>query len=226
MPQHKTNVHDSADAKGVQDRLVKAGEALFCERGFNETSVRDIAAAAECNVASINYYFGGKDNLYVEVWRRMLASIREVRLQSIERVMSGHPQPELEDLLRSYAGSFLDPLVDGEQGCRFVHLMAREMMDPHLPAGMLIEQMIGPVMRALATALRETCPWLRDVNVQPIILSIVGQLVYTICATHMFEGSKDPAAPPPDLATMVDHVVRFSAGGIRAYADAKGEVSQ
>jgi AcrR family transcriptional regulator len=226
MPERRFVIQDSPDAKGVQDRLVQAGETLFCERGFNETSVRDIAAAAGCNVASINYYFGGKDNLYVEVWHRLLAAIREVRLKSINDVMSGPDKPQLEDLLRSYAGSFLDPLMDGGQGGRFVHLMAREMTEPRLPPGMLIEEMVGPVATALAKALRRICPWLDGVSVHPIILSIVGQLVYTVCASRMFEGSEDPELPPPDLATMIDHVVRFSAGGIRAYADGMGEAVQ
>jgi len=51
----------SSDAKkSVQDRLLDAAEELFCEHGFDGTSVRDLAAAAGCNVASVNYYFGGK----------------------------------------------------------------------------------------------------------------------------------------------------------------------
>src|SRR5512136_2655411 len=86
--------------RSVQDRLVGAAEELFCQRGYNETSVRDIAAIAGCNVASVNYYFGGKDNLYLEVWRRRLAFMRDTRLASIEKVMSASGEPRLEDLLR------------------------------------------------------------------------------------------------------------------------------
>ena len=74
--------------KGVQDRLLDAAEQLFCEHGFEGTSVRDIAAAAGCNIASINYYFGGKDKLYVEVWRRHLNLMRQERVTSIHEVMS------------------------------------------------------------------------------------------------------------------------------------------
>jgi len=73
--------------------LIEAAEDLFCRRGFNETSVRDIAAAADCNIASVNYYFGGKDSLYLEIWRRRLAQMRESRLAGIERVMSAGGQP-------------------------------------------------------------------------------------------------------------------------------------
>jgi len=223
MAMATSDLGNGLDAPSAQDRLVEAGEDLFCRRGFNETSVRDIAAAAGCNVASINYYFGGKDKLYVEVWHRMLASIRQARLESVDRVMSGTEHPELEDLLRSYADSFLSPLADGDQSCRFVHLMARELIDPHLPSGMLITEMVGPVMAALTEALCEICPGLERGRVRPIILSVVGQLVYTVCAMHMFEDSEDPELPPLDLNEMVEHVVRFSAAGIRGYVDETGE---
>ncbi|UCD48548.1 MAG: TetR/AcrR family transcriptional regulator [Phycisphaerales bacterium] len=218
----ESEVQRSLDARSAQDRLVEAAEVLFCERGFNETSVRDIAAVAGCNVASVNYYFGGKDNLYVEVWHRMLAAIREARLASIDGVMSAGGEPRLEDLLRSYANSFLSPLADGDHSCRFVHLMAREMIDPHLPQGMLIAEMIGPVMAALGDAVCEVSPDLQRPSARPIILSIVGQLVYTVCAIHLFENSADLELPPLDLNEMVEHIVTFSAAGIRGYGDRTG----
>ncbi len=55
--------------KPVQERLLNAAEGLFSEHGFYHTSIREIAAVADCNIASVNYYFGGKEKLYVEVWR-------------------------------------------------------------------------------------------------------------------------------------------------------------
>ena len=94
-------VQQDTTERSVQDRLVEAAEELFCRRGYNDTSVRELAAIAGCNVASVNYYFGGKDNLYVEVWRRRLVFLRENRLASIEKVMSAPNLPQLEDLLRS-----------------------------------------------------------------------------------------------------------------------------
>ena len=88
MAMSSPDVHGEVNGKSVQDRLIEAAEDLLCRRGFNETSVRDIASAAGCNVASVNYYFGGKESLYLEIWRRRLAQIRETRLASINKVMS------------------------------------------------------------------------------------------------------------------------------------------
>jgi len=203
----------------VQVRLLGAAELRFCEQGYDKTSVRDIAATADCNVASINYYFGGKENLYVEVWRRHFAALQKRRLASIDKVMSGDLRPELEDLLRSYAESFLAPLVEGGPGGRFMNLMAREMIDPHLPPDMFLREMAMPVMTALGAALRKICPWLDESVVRPVILSIVGQLMQAVLAKGMFEKSEYFEAPEFDVREIVNHVVKFSAAGIRAYAD-------
>ncbi len=216
------DIRGDSNGRGVQDRLIEAAEDLFCRRGFNETSVRDIAAASGCNVASVNYYFGGKENLYIEVWRRRLAQVKDTRLTSIEKVMSAGGSPRLEDLLRSYAISFLGPLIEGDWQCRFINLMAREMMDPHLPRGTLLNEMATPVMSALGAALRELCPWLDETNVQVVILLIVGQLVYMVCAKEMFDESGYPGAFRMKIEDLVDHIVRFSAAGIRAYVTENG----
>lgn len=43
---------------------MEAAEVLFAEKGFNGTSVRDIAEKAGVNLAMISYYFGSKDKLF------------------------------------------------------------------------------------------------------------------------------------------------------------------
>ncbi len=40
---------------------------LFAEKGFEGTTVRDIAEKASVNVAMVNYYFGSKDKLFEQI---------------------------------------------------------------------------------------------------------------------------------------------------------------
>lgn len=210
--------------RGVHDRLIEAAEELFCRRGFTETSIRDIAASAGCNVASVNYYFGGKDNLYLEVWRRRLAFMRDTRLASIEKVMLASDRPQLEDLLRSYAVSFIEPLIDGSPHCRFINLMAREMIEPHLPKDMYLTELVSPVLDAFRKALVEICPWLSEQSVPMVVFSVVGQLLmHTVCVKEMFEESSHPELSKIDLEAIVNHVVAFSAAGIRGSANGTRE---
>ncbi len=218
------NNTDNGTDKGVQDRLLDAAEELFCEHGFEGTSIRDLAAAAGCNIASVNYYFGGKENLYVAVWRRHLHLMRQARVASIEKVMSKQDgEPSLEELLSSYANAFVEPLVDKKTGGRFIRLMAREMVDKHLPQNIFLEELIIPVMTALQQALMGICPTLDEANARLAILSIVGQLVHTTMAETMLEQSDNLEITKFDLAEVVNHIVRFSAAGIKACAEGKTE---
>ena len=53
----------------TRDRIIKAAERLFAERGYDGTSIRAIVTKARVNQAAINYHFAGKDGLYSEVPR-------------------------------------------------------------------------------------------------------------------------------------------------------------
>jgi len=216
------NKANSNTNKGVRDRLLDAAEELFCEHGFEGASIRDIAAIAKCNIASVNYYFGGKEKLYEEVWRRHLITMRDARIASIDKVMSQNDgKPRLEDLLRSYVNAFIEPLVNESKGFRFIRLMVREMIDRHLP--MFVEEMIVPVMAALQQALMKICPGLEESKARLAILSVVGQLIHTVGAKAMFEWTDNPDIPKFELTEVVNHIVKFSAAGIRAYAEDKTE---
>jgi len=218
---NKTNDDTS---KRVRERLLDSAEELFCEHGFEGASIRDIAASAECNIASVNYYFGGKEKLYQEVWRRHLILMRVARLASIDKVMSqDEGVPRLEDLLLSYANAFIEPLVGENRRGWFIKLMSREMIDRHLPPNMFVEEMIIPVMTALQEALVKTCPGLEESKARLVILSVVGQLIHTVGAETMFEQTNSPDIPKFELTEVVNHIVKFSAAGIRAYAEGKTE---
>ena len=42
------------------------------ESGYDGTSIQEIAKEAKVNVAMVSYYFNGKENLYLEVFKNMV----------------------------------------------------------------------------------------------------------------------------------------------------------
>jgi AcrR family transcriptional regulator len=59
-------------SKGAQAkaRIIAEAEALFNQQGFDGASMRDIAAAAEMQPASVYYYFVSKEELLWAVWEK------------------------------------------------------------------------------------------------------------------------------------------------------------
>ena len=224
MPISQDNSAVGSPSKGVRDRLLGVAEELFAECGFDGTSIRDLAAAAGCNIASVNYYFGGKEKLYIEIWRRHLLLLRDTRIASIKKVMNDNGgEPRLEDLLRSFAYSFIGPLVDKHGGPRLIKLMAREMVDPNLPSNMFGDEVIKPTLAAMQQALSKTCPDLPESKVALVVFSLIGQLVQTIWMRTALVSIDDDELSVLEPAKIIDHIVAFTAAGIRAYEGGVGK---
>jgi len=106
-----------------QVQIMETAEVLFAEKGFNGTSVRDIAEKAHVNLAMISYYFGSKDKL----------------LESLFDYRGEHIKLKLESMVEDKTlGSFekLDLLIDHyiekimNQQC-FSRIMVREQVVNH-----------------------------------------------------------------------------------------------
>ena len=53
----KSNFNDK------QIQILEVAEILFAEKGFDGTSIRNIAKLAKINIAMVSYYFGSKERL-------------------------------------------------------------------------------------------------------------------------------------------------------------------
>ncbi len=54
----------------TKDKIMEVARILFADLGFEGTSVRAIAFEANVNVASVNYHFSNKENLFMEILRQ------------------------------------------------------------------------------------------------------------------------------------------------------------
>ena len=76
-----------------QIEIIIAAERLFAEEGFDGTSVRDIAKAANVNIAMISYYFGSKEKLLealllyrVSSMKLTLESVSQENISPVEKM--------------------------------------------------------------------------------------------------------------------------------------------
>jgi len=78
---------DGPQGRGERARaqLLQAGLEEFGRNNLEGARIREIAGKAGQNVASISYYFGGKQELYHEVARGIVAYLRERMEPRLER---------------------------------------------------------------------------------------------------------------------------------------------
>ena len=210
------------DDQETRERLLQTAAKLFSERGFNETSVRDICAEAEANVAAVNYYFHDKWGLYKELLGVIIEDARRMQ----QRAHESRPGASPEEQLRNYVRVFLSHgLGEGKQSWRG-KLMGREMVDPTPGLDLFIDQVIRPNSERVAGLVSELmgCPP-TDPRVGPCVGSIQTQIVgyFGPVVPRLVPGLK---FTPEVIEAIADHITEFTLGGIRAIAQKRVEVRQ
>lgn len=117
-----------------QIQIMQAAEGLFADKGFDGTSVRDIAEAAGVNLAMISYYFGSKEKL-MEAMFVYRSNSFSLKLENMLQNKDLDPMQKVEVL----ADQYIDKLLS--QQC-FHRIMVREQMVYH-------NQFIGEQIRQL-----------------------------------------------------------------------------
>ncbi|MGH3497072.1 MAG: TetR family transcriptional regulator [Nocardioidaceae bacterium] len=96
-----------------REQLIEIARGVFAERGFEGTTVEEIAARAEVSKPVIYEHFGGKEGLYAVVVdrevRRLLDRVRSA-------LTAGHPRA----LLEQAALALLDYVEDSSDGFRIL----------------------------------------------------------------------------------------------------------
>ena len=99
--------------KERRQQLLDIGRSLFAERGFEATSIEEIAARAGVSKPVVYEHFGGKEGLYAVVVDREMQHLLE-RVTSA--LTAGHPR----ELLEQAAVAFLSYIEDETDGFRIL----------------------------------------------------------------------------------------------------------
>ncbi len=103
-----------------QIAIINAATQLFGEKGFEGTSVRDIAHAAEVNVAMISYYFGSKEKLMEAIFEKR-ASATKLKIDTLLNNKDLSPLNKVYSLIEDYVDKFINER-------QFHLIMMREQM--------------------------------------------------------------------------------------------------
>jgi AcrR family transcriptional regulator len=110
-PAAKNNLRVRMSAAQRREQLIVIGRQLFAERGFDATSVEEVAARAKVSKPVIYEHFGGKEGLYAVVVDREVRALLE-RLTTA--LTAGHPR----ELLEQAALALLDYIEEETNGFR------------------------------------------------------------------------------------------------------------
>ena len=80
-------------------QLIEVGRAVFAERGYEATSVEEIAERAKISKPIVYDHFGGKEGLYAVVVDR---EVEQIVGRIVEAITAGSPRERLEQAALAY----------------------------------------------------------------------------------------------------------------------------
>ena len=111
-------------------RIVEAAIALFGERGYDGASTREIASAAGVNAPAIQYYFDGKEGVYLEcvehlierLWQRMGPAVEAAHTALADPHSS---DPQLIEISLQLLSAVLASIQDSPQNTAMGNFLER-----------------------------------------------------------------------------------------------------
>ncbi|WP_419661370.1 transcriptional regulator, TetR family [Desulfosarcina variabilis str. Montpellier] len=206
-----------SDEKSVKQKILNAAGDVFGRKGYKAATIREICRTAGVNVASINYHFGGKKELYRTVVEDLLS--RTFAQYPVDEDVD--PQSSPENRLRAFVRGALRRLLspDGLSGYPGKgQLVAKEMADPSPFLDDLVDEFIRPTAAVLLSIIQELLgPKATIKQMVRCQISVIGQCFHYAMARPII--SRLAAVDYQDtsiIEELTDHITRFSLAGIDA----------
>lgn len=193
--------------------LLKAAGSLFAERGIDGVSLREITQAAGANLAAVNYHFGSREGLVMNLVAMHLHPLweeRQMRLESAERKWGAKviPLEELVDLWLRPLPGLMKRSVLGEAVSLGVTGRMMMMAETEHPAE--LRAVMAVVTQRFLKALAKTVPGVDVPELAWRLDWVHGALARLLAGPWGANGT-----PLTQLDAVCASFVRFAAAGFR-----------
>lgn len=136
----------SSDGKSTRELILDEALTCFAERGYEGTSLNDIAAGVGIKRPSLLHHFPSKEALYGDVFEKLLSDWMERLADAIDSHTTGWEKFEL--VLRAGFDLFADTPD-------YVRIMRREALDGGIHLGIDLSGVLKPLFESAAQYLQE-----------------------------------------------------------------------
>lgn len=198
----------------TKDRILGAAEELFAQHGFGGTSLRQVTARADVNIAAVNYHFGSKENLVNEVFRRRMDEMSVRRLAQLRQAQEEHPG-DLEPILAAFVEPALAMAQDRHGGGAFIRVVARAYAEKNDGLRKFLSDQYGHVLREFGKAMAACLPGLSKEALYWRLDFLAGALTYAMADFGLI---KRPAgvSEARHRERAAQELIRFAAAGLKS----------
>ena len=200
----------------TRERLLDAAQMLFVQHGIDATSLRSITAAAEANLASVNYHFGSKDALIQAVYARHLGPLNRERIRLLDELEASQCGNTfaLEAILEAFLRPGFD-LMKSQKPREFVCLLGRLFTESNDLRRVIINQ-FQEVQQRYFKALRRVLPNLPIEDLTWRLHFMIGAMAHTFAVPEKLSIPSSPDIYKIGDADIMHRLIAFAAAGLRA----------
>jgi AcrR family transcriptional regulator len=200
-------------------RLLQVAGEIFAEKGYHAATVREICQKAEVNIASVSYYFGDKEGLYVDTVKH---AARNCEGDAPLTAWAPGTPPAVK--LRGFIRAFLQNVVVNQGPSWHGVLIMRELFQPTRACVEFVDGFVRPKFQALLAVLNELLPAeVSEGKRHLLAFSIIGQcLHYRFARTvvTLLVGREEFESYTVDV--LADHIAAVSLAGLERAARPEG----
>jgi len=203
--------------------LLDAAERLFSQNGIEGTSVREIIKEAGANLGAINYHFGTKDRLALEVFARRIEPVNRERIARLDALEAGvsRRKLKLEQILDALIRPALESEDQGAKNCDdFMRVLSRSFQESNAEVKRFVEQQFAEVARRFDAAILRAVPALRPADLFWRMCFLHGALHHGLQTWLRFDqipyAVLNPAARKPAREGLIQRLIAFMAAGMSA----------
>jgi len=193
---------------GTRDRILRSAEKLFAERGYNNVSVRDLAAEADVNIALIGYHFSNKEGLLLEVYRRHCEPMIKERVQGLTAALKFKGRARVSAIIEAFVRPALAQTEDKE-GATFLRLRAVLSGENSELLEKLVSRNFDESSSAFIDALCDALPNLSRTEICWRFHFLLGSIYYTAAGPHRIYAFSNGACDPSDKEAVIAALTPF-----------------
>ncbi|KAA0259037.1 TetR/AcrR family transcriptional regulator [Deferribacter autotrophicus] len=200
--------------KDTKEVILGIACRLFAEKGYKKTTIAEICKLAKVNIASVNYYFQSKDNLYRN--SLLFAYQLSEKQAPLKKIISQDLPPEKK--LYNFIKTVLIRNYSDSEASYMPKIFLHEITSPTGICDDIISNIKDEFRTIIISILKEI------INVEnemyhPLVYSIISQCLFLNFSPVAKKEALENKSKNELISFLTNHIYKFSMAALKNYKD-------
>jgi AcrR family transcriptional regulator len=160
------------------DHIIACATKVFCDKGYEGASIRDISRLSGVSLAGLYYYFESKEELLYLIQKHCFTTLIEQGKDKLKQLASSQPGPEAR--LRTFIHNHVGYFLQNPEAMKVLSHESDTLTGPYAEEVAEIKRAYYHLCRGLLEDLKKQCK-VKGLDTRVAVMSLFGMMnwVYT-----------------------------------------------